>query len=177
MKTALLAGVLETLEARGARPALIGGMALAAHGVGRATQDFDILVLDEGLLTPPPWDAVRDSGAEVEIRRGDAEDPLAGVIRISKGGEACVDVVVGKRPWQTGILDRRKTLRLDGLSVPVVEAADLVLLKLDAGGPQDRLDIQLLLRGPDGAALRADVERRLATSPAPLRRAWLDLAK
>ncbi len=177
MRTSLLARVLETLEARGARPALIGGMALAAHGVGRATQDFDLLVLDASLLAASSWDGIRDSGAEVEIRRGDAADPLAGVIRVSKAGEAAVDVVVGKRPWQPGILDRRRTLRLDDLAVPVVEAADLVLLKLDAGGPQDRLDIQLLLRGPDGAALRADVERRLATSPGPLRRAWLDLGE
>ena len=61
--------------------------------------------------------------------------------------------------------------------MPVVEAADLVLLRLDAGGPQDHLDVQLLVRGPDGAALRVEVERRLVTSPAPLRRAWLDLAK
>ncbi len=57
MKTTLLARVLELLEGRGARPALIGGMALAAHGVGRATQDFDILVVDAtprrpGFLTP-----------------------------------------------------------------------------------------------------------------------------
>jgi hypothetical protein len=177
MKTSLLARVLETLEGRGVRPALIGGMALAAHGVGRATQDFDILVLDASLLTASSWDALRDSETEVEIRRGDFSDPLAGVVRISRRGEASVDVVFGKRSWHSGILDRRKTVLLGELPVPVVEAADLVVLKLDAGGPQDRLDIQLLLRGPNGASLRADVERRLAASPKPLRRAWLDLAK
>jgi hypothetical protein len=176
MRTSLLARVLEALEGRGAQPALIGGMALAAHGVGRATQDFDILVLDAAHLSASSWDTLRDSGAEIEIRRGDAADPLAGVVRISKAGEASVDVVIGKRPWHSGILDRRKTFSLGDLPVPVVEAADLVLLKLDAGGPQDRLDIQLLLRGPGGEALRADVERRLAASPKPLRRAWLDLA-
>jgi len=177
MRTWLLARVLETLEGRGARPALIGGMALAAHGVGRATQDFDILVLDASLLSASSWDVLRKSGAEVEIRRGDLADPLAGVVRISKAGEASVDIVFGKRSWHSGVLERRKTLLLGDLSVPVVEAADLVLLKLDAGGPQDRLDIQLLLRGPDGAALRADVERRLADCPEPLRRVWLDLAE
>ena len=72
MKTTLLARVLEVLEGRGARPALIGGMALAAHGVGRATQDFDILVLDAAVLSEKPWTALRESGVEIEIRRGDA---------------------------------------------------------------------------------------------------------
>lgn len=125
MKTTLLARVLEVLEGRGARPALIGGMALAAHGVGRATQDFDILVLDAAVLSEKPWTALRESGVEIEIRRGDA--------------------------------------------------ADLVLLKLDAGGPQDRLDIRLLLRGPAGPALRTEVESRLAALPQPLRDAWTTL--
>ncbi|HUM01322.1 MAG TPA: nucleotidyl transferase AbiEii/AbiGii toxin family protein [Thermoanaerobaculia bacterium] len=175
MKTVVLAGVLEALERRGARPALIGGMALAAHGIGRATQDLDILVLDPALLAAECWDGLRALGAQVEIRRGDAGDPLAGVIRIWKESEAPVDVVVGRRPWQEGILDRRKILRLEGIDVPVVEAADLVLLKLDAGGPQDLLDIRLLLRGPGGADLRAEVERRLAALPEPLQHVWLTL--
>ena len=39
------------------------------------------------------------------------------------------------------------------------------------------LDIRLLRHRPDGAALRADVERCLAASPGPLRRAWLDLGE
>jgi hypothetical protein len=175
MKTTLLARVLEVLEARGARPALIGGMALAAHGVGRATQDFDILVLDLTVLSEKPWTALRGSGVEIDIRRGDEADPLAGVVRFTGVDEPSVDVVVGKRPWQSELLDRRRTLRLGDLPVPVVDAADLVLLKLDAGGPQDRLDIRLLLRGPTGPALRAEVENRLAALPAPLRDAWLTL--
>ncbi|MGE5347283.1 MAG: hypothetical protein ACM3JH_15120 [Acidithiobacillales bacterium] len=177
MKTRLLARVLDLLEGRGARPALIGGMALAAYGVGRATQDFDILVLDTSLLAEESWAALRESGAAVDVRRGDALDPLAGVIRVSKSGEAAVDVIVGKRSWQVEILDRRQTLRLQDLALPVVEAADLVLLKLDAGGPQDHLDVRLLLHGPAGAALRTEVERRLASLPAPLRDAWLTLEK
>ncbi len=150
-------------------------MALAAHGVGRSTQDVDILVLDAGLLADSAWASLRETGAEIDIRRGDAADPLAGVVRIAKAGEASVDVVVGKQRWQDEILDRRKTLHLAELRVPVVEAADLVLLKLDAGGPQDRLDIQLLLRGPGGAEVRADVERRLSRLPDSLRRAWQSL--
>jgi len=175
MTQAILARVLGVLEARGARPALIGGMALAAHGIGRATQDFDILVLDASVLTDQPWSSLRESGLTVDVRRGDAADPLAGVVRISGGSEPAVDVIVGRHSWQSGILERRQTLRLGDLPVPVVDAADLVILKLDAGGPQDRLDIRLLLRGPGGAALRAEVDRRLVPLPKLLRDAWSTL--
>jgi hypothetical protein len=177
VKATLLSRVLEVLEAHGARPALIGGMALAAHGVGRATQDFDILVLDTAVLSETFWTGLRKSGVELEVQRGDATDPLAGVVRFPGANEPSVDVVVGRRRWQSEVLDRRRTIRLDDLPVPIVEAADLVLLKLDAGGPQDQLDIRLLLRGPAGPKLRAEVESRLPLLPQPLRDAWLALEK
>ena len=50
MRTALLSGAVTLLEERGARPTLIGAMALAVHGIGRSTQDVDLLVLDCSVL-------------------------------------------------------------------------------------------------------------------------------
>jgi hypothetical protein len=54
---------------------------------------------------------------------------------------------------------------------------DFDILVLDAGGPGDRLDVRLLLRGPAGAELRAEVESRLAALPQLLRDAWLTLGE
>jgi len=56
---------------------------------------------------------------------------------------------------------------LAGDVLPVVEAADLVLLKLYAGGPQDLRDVRLLL-GAD-PALRGVVRARAASVPAAVR--------
>lgn len=172
MKTALLSGAVKLLEECGARPALIGAMALAVHGIGRSTQDVDLLVVDRSVLAADVWKGLARRGAAVEIRRGDADDPLAGVVRLSRPGEAAVDVIVGKREWQSQALDRRVEVNLEGLRLHAVRAPDLVVLKLDAAGPQDLLDIRLLLHGRDGAALRAEVEALLRSLPQSLRVTW-----
>lgn len=71
--------------------------------------------------------------------------PLAGVVRIRAPAEAVVDVVVGHAAWQRDLLERAELLEVAGSSVRVARTADLVLLKLYAGGPTDRWDIDRLL--------------------------------
>ncbi len=171
MNETLLHDVLTLLARRGTPAALIGAIALAAHGIARATLDLDLLALDPGLLSAEPWRDLSEGGDTVEVRRGDAEDPLAGVIRLTRSGKTPVDVVVGKHPWMEGVLTRAGTLSFGERRVPIVDAADLVILKVFAGGPQDLLDAELLLAGERGEELRVEVEARLPVVPARLRQA------
>ena len=152
--------------------ALIGGVALAVHGITRYTEDADLLSADGRVLSETFWEPLRRRGDHVEVRRGDFDDPLRGVVRLSAAGEKPVDVVVGRSSWHEQVLSRRRTLHVAGEDLPVVDPADLVLLKLEAGGPQDILDVRLLLAGPEGAAIRADVEARLPALPSFLRVSW-----
>ena len=164
----LLLRLVAYLEARGVVAALIGGGALAAHGIARATLDFDLLVVDRAVLTSQFW---TDCGsANVEVRPGDPDDPLAGVARVTEGSDA-VDIIVGKHPWEAQILARRVSVTVQQQSLPTVDRADLVLLKLFAGGPQDLLDVRLLLAADTGN-LRSEVEKRLADLPVETRRLW-----
>ena len=66
---------------------------------------------------------------------------------------------------------RRIAVRLRRHAVWVVERADLVLLKLFAGGPQDLLDVRLLL-AVDSGGLRDTVEQRLPEVPRPIGTTW-----
>jgi hypothetical protein len=43
----------------------------------------------------------------------------------------------GAHPWQREVLGRASPITLEGTSLAIVAAADLVLLELYAGGPQD----------------------------------------
>ena len=169
----LLATVAAMLESAGIAFALIGAGALAAHRVARATGDLDLLTVSPESLSPVTWRALREQGFEVEIRVAEPGDPLAGVVRISHGTAPPIDLIVGDRAWQRRAIERAEPRPLQGARVPIVRAADLVLLKLYAAGPQDLWDVQRLLEAaPDRRALLAEVESGLADLGEPVTVAW-----
>jgi hypothetical protein len=171
----LLGRTIRRLSDEASPAALIGGVALAVHGITRYTEDADLLSADVRILSDAFWDVLRMEGAHVMVQRGDFDDPLRGVVRLTKTGERPVDVVVGRSSWHEQALSRRRILHVAGEDLPVVDPADLVLLKLEAGGPQDLLDVRLLLAGPEGEGIRADVEARLPAMPSSLRESWAAL--
>lgn len=156
------------------RFAVIGAAAMAVHGVARSTLDLDLLVTDPRSLADETWKgfATETNPVGVDIRRGDAEDPLAGVVRVEMTGERNVDLVVGKYRWQEEILVRSERRTVAGIEIPVASLPDLVLLKLFAAGSQDAWDVEQLLAGPDEAALRSAVESRLGPLPHHSREIW-----
>lgn len=168
----LLAQVVERLRERRIPCALIGAEALALRGVSRATADRDLLATDLHALEPALWAGLGGPGVRLEIRRGDADDPLAGVVRFGADGERPVDLIIGRGDWQSRILHRAPQLDLGEVTVAVPGAADLILLKLYAGGPQDAWDIAQLLHADDRGAFIGEVEERLEELPADCRRLW-----
>jgi hypothetical protein len=167
----LLAAITDLLRRRGTRHALIGAAALAVHGVSRATRAIDLLVADPACLEPTYWAPLDPATATVAIHPGDAEDPLAGAVRVRGPAGPPLDVLVGRGSWVAGVLDRASVHEIEGVAIPVVSRADLVLLKLYAGGPQDAWDIEQLLVEADAATL-AEVEDRVSALPAEARRLW-----
>lgn len=166
----LLHYVAATLARAGVRHAVIGAAAMAIRGVGRSTHDIDLLTLSRACLDASWW--TTPAGVDVAVRRGDAHDPLAGVVRVEQAGRRPVDLVVGRHRWQTRILERAESAVVAGTRVPVVQARDLVLLKLFAGGAQDGWDIAQLLAGPDRASITAGVGADLDDLPVRCRRLW-----
>ena len=165
----LLDRVAALLATRQVPHALIGAAALAVAGIARSTFDLDLLTTDARVLDDQLWTPLRDAGVSIEVRRGDADDPLLGVVRLDAPGERPVDVIVGRHEWQTTAVARA---RPDPEAIPVVLPRDLVLLKLYAGGTQDLWDVRALLDLPEAAALTADVEADLDRLPRSAREAW-----
>ena len=164
------------LSEHGIAHAVIGAAALAVHGVSRATADLDLLALDPVCLDPATWRDLRAAGLAVDVRHGDADDPLAGLVRITDTAGAALDLVLGKSAWQRGILARAQLGRIAEVELPVATAADLILLKLYAGGPQDLWDVHRLLEAHP-PELVAEVEERLAVLPADCARLWQRVAQ
>jgi hypothetical protein len=148
--------VCDVLDHHHIRYALIGAAAMAVYGVSRSTFDIDLLTTDHRALDRTIWAAL---AGDADVRRGDPEDPLAGVVRITIGEERPIDIVIGRHAWQARAVERAQQM---GDAVPVVLARDLVLLKLYAGGSQDLWDVRELLQhaGTSVASeVAADVER------------------
>lgn len=145
---------------------------MAVHGISRSTRDLDLFTLALECLESSTWTPLARSGIETRLRRGDTDDPLAGVARFTATGDDPVDLIVGKSRWQVGILDRSREAAVEGTRVPVAGPADLIALKLYAGGSQDMWDIEQLLGAADGAALAAAVERLLPDLPDETRALW-----
>jgi len=170
----LLNRVGDLLSTASVPHALIGAAALAVRGIARSTFDIDLLTTDTRVLRDDWWTPLIADDVTVDVRRGDADDPLAGVVRITTPGERPVDLVVGRHAWQTRAVERAE--RMAG-GPPVVTALDLILLKLYAGGAQDIWDVRELLRQPGAEDLPTSVEAELTTLPEPMRAVWSDVER
>lgn len=168
----LLGEIVYYLEERKVPSALIGGGALAMHGVARATLGLDLLVVDRRVLDTSFWSSWDNCGAP-RIVQGSPDDPLAGVLHFGML-DAFVDLFVGQDDWMRSVLDRRIWMTVSTECIPVVDAADLVLTKIAAGGPQDLLDIQILLAGSDRT--QEDIEGRIGSLPPDLQKVWRTLS-
>lgn len=136
------------------RFALIGGLATSTWGIIRATEDIDFLADSE----PSPHQElgararltnfIEQQGGHADWRVGDYDDPIPLLLRIQLPANyegIGADILWVHRRWQRDALQRAVGVKLAGDEIPVLRPEDLILLKLEAGGPQDLLDVQSLL--------------------------------
>ena len=123
--------------------ALCGGVALAIHGVPRATQDIDLLVRPEDL---PRLRAVAHAcGFVLESFPMDFASGIT-IQRFTKlidGHPLMLDALLVAGPID-GAWQGRQIAEIEGGKVRVVSRESLIALKLAAGRPQDLVDVQRL---------------------------------
>jgi hypothetical protein len=164
--TLQIEAMLSVLDRHRVQFVIIGGFALSAHGVIRATKDVDIVPSPDAENIRRLAQALRDLGAEVMLAEdfdpselGLAPDEhglaLGGnwVLRTRLGRLDVMQDVAGAHGYETlfaGSVEREVpgagSFRFSGLD-------DLIAMKVAAGRPQDELDITSLERArrrPDG---------------------------
>jgi len=156
------------LEDRGVRYVLIGAHAAAFYGVIRSTRDIDLFTVDGSVLNADVWS---EADAHVTILTGDVFDPLAGTVRLIRDREQ-VDVVVGKWKFELAIIERSESRPFDDAMILVPRPADVILLKIAAGGPQDMWDIHELLQYVDRESVMAEVDAEVGALPSDARVLW-----
>ena len=135
--------------------AVAGAMAIAVHGYPRATADVDLV---SRLPLPEARKRLTDHGVKTTLKRGDVReadfDCLKGVL---EGIEFDILPPLVPIDWENAVdvpLGRGETLKF-------VDLPTLIHLKLRAAGPQDVLDVVMLLQLHPAELQRA---RELATA-------------
>ena len=135
-----LRSVVVALAANQIQYALVGGLAVAVWGAPRATKDIDVLVPE--IQLEPAKDAVRPLGYTLDAGLTDFSDGMT-VGRVSKvkdGDLMTVDFLLVNANLQ-GVFDGRTTRMLGDLPLVVVSREGLIKMKLQAGRPQDQMDV------------------------------------
>ncbi len=149
--------------------ALIGGLAVSTWGVVRATQDIDLLAdgdpspLRDLRLRVALQDFLEKRGCRSEWRVGERDDPIPLLLRVEmprtlRPLEA--DILWAHKRWQREALARRIAIKVSRLEVFVLHPEDLILMKLEAGGPQDLLDVEALFSNPTQELSVARLKRK-----------------
>lgn len=92
---------------------------MAAHGVSRSTFDTNLFTVDPTVLVEGMWQALVQHGFAIDIRRGDDDDPLLGVVRCIHE-EHAIDLVVGRAAWQREVIARAVPTHVPSATFPGV---------------------------------------------------------
>lgn len=140
--------LLSAFAASGVEYVLVGAYAMAAHGQPRATMDIDLLIGTTDENVERVVEALRRFGA-----------PEAAIDRSALATPGMV-VQIGVAPRRIDLLTRltgvesqrvfagATSVEVDGITIPVIGLADLILNKRATGRPQDLVDASRLEGAP-----------------------------
>jgi hypothetical protein len=136
----LLMQVATVLRDSGIDYATVGAIAASFHGVVRTSMDADAVlrmtVQELGALQKK-FDAL---GLRTELRRGDYEDPIAGMLLTSDDFGNRVDLIAGLRGLDSAAYGRTIDVPFIGGTLRVIGREDFIAMKCFAGGPVDLMD-------------------------------------
>jgi hypothetical protein len=138
----LLLDVVDVLAARSIDYAVIGALAASLHGAGRASLDADLVVSASVMEGTRIDEALKRAGLTTELRRGDLEDAIPGLVRVSDSFGNQVDVLLGIRGLDPKAFSRTVEVPLEGTRLRFVGREDFIAMKVAAGGPIDLVDAE-----------------------------------
>lgn len=137
-----LAGLLADLERAEIGYALAGGLALAVHGVVRATEDIDLLVPEAEVAAVEATARARGFTVATDLR-------FVSGLRIRRltrlvGEDALVLDLLLVDATSEAVWQGRRRFALGDAEITVVGRAGLEAMKLAAGRDQDLVDVRRL---------------------------------
>lgn len=158
--------LVTTLNARGVRYAIIGGLATLQHTRVRTTDDIDVLLMIPQVSMPGLFESLGARGFTLEVGKSVRELRDHGMTAI-RFGDVIVDLLRPVIPAYARVLDRTVETQILGQTVRVSSAEGLIVMKLIAMRPQDEGDIQDIPSAYAGTLDLAFVRAELETFPEP----------
>ncbi len=142
----LIRRVVDAFDARRIQSVVIGGQAVNYHGHIRFTRDVDFTVAVEPWKIDPVLDAVKAAGLQLQV-----SDPHGFVAQVMV--LPCLDISAGmgvdisfvSSPYLQNAIERATPFPIAGRMVRFLTLEDLLLQKVIANRPQDRIDVVELL--------------------------------
>lgn len=129
--------------------AIMGGIAVRAHGLPRPTFDVDFVLAVARERLADLFAALKEAGYTVPDHYRDGwVDSVGGLplfkvrLFIEAGRGIDADVFLVENEFQREVMSRRILDEVEGKPVHLITAEDLILFKLLAGRPRDLLDIE-----------------------------------
>ncbi|MBI3333079.1 MAG: nucleotidyltransferase [Candidatus Omnitrophica bacterium] len=156
-----LKAALRLLRRRRIPYMVIGGLALSVWGRVRVTQDVDIAVALEEEAEADLVRALRRAHFLPAAPRAMVGHKLlvCRYLKTAKGLPVEVDLFFVHGAYQRQAIRRAVTVRFGGQSLRIISPEDLILYKLLADRPMDRLDIQTILEEQRGRLDRRYLRR------------------
>lgn len=126
--------------------AFMGGIAVSAYGIPRATYDVDaVALIEEAKLEPFLLDLRRrgfkyDKKKPIKIIQG---KPFITLIYLK--GKVYTDVFLARDEFQQQAFSRTRKLKLNRTKINIVSPEDLILIKLQSGRERDLDDVRTIL--------------------------------
>lgn len=140
-----LSDLISAFNERGIEHAVCGGLAIAIHGVVRATVDIDLLIRPESLADAVDTAATLGydiRGTDISFKERAVE--IRRVSKIDEDGEVLsLDLMLVTESFE-GVWLSRESIDYSGNNLCVVSRDGLIEMKRLAGRPQDLADIERL---------------------------------
>ena len=143
----LLLDVIDVLNKFRVSYAVIGALAAGFYGVVRASLDADAVIsLKDAGKNLNSFIAELKTHFHVSHQRGDLEDPIGGVIKVTDRFHNQVDLIISIRGMKEDVFSRLvKTKFKDGY-LQLIGIEDFIAMKIFAGSPKDLDDARGVLK-------------------------------
>ena len=141
----LLLDAVSVLQTQGIGYAVVGAIAASVHGAVRASMDADVvlsLAVQKALEMEQVFKA---AGFQTELSRGDFNDPIPGLLRLSDRHGNRVDLLIGLRGMESAAFSRSIQIPFQGETLQFIGREDFIAMKVFAGGPMDLIDAKRAL--------------------------------